>query len=548
MKIFTLKKAAAGAALLSLFACGDDSSSGSKTPEVFGTKDDLPECTEKIAGDTLYVESDSADYFCDDGEWVIVGDTTATDTTANDTTAVSSSSGKPSSSSAIVSSSSAIPKEVVLACPDTLTGSSIYVDGDSLVLESFHQFEFAAYTGNAILLDEEYQMTRLQIPVINSMYGDTAIICSGGMGDSAMCAMTKKGGRFSAGIDSAKAYGPWLVIRLKMPNTPENRKEILNYADSKDVELCATYWVNLYGCLGQNGTDVYGKLQTEGYGDASADLEMQFEFGGKAKYSADSAAALEIALADIEAAIESNNWTKVAALTGLKSSDPYMELFKIASIKGSVYGSGDVYVSFSAKDYSNRSMMESLLQSDCKDIDNHWITKIPLDLSAVSSSSAKSSSSSAKSSSSVASSSSAVSSSSSISSSSAQSSSSVSSSSVASSSSAESSSSATVFNDVNLDFLAALAPFTKDEGASSLGTTVWTAQQTFLSTQATKLKAFANSLLSGLSDAGYTLASESTTTKTYRLQKGGSTYLVIIKSSIDSKQTSVNITAKKIES
>ncbi|SKA11859.1 hypothetical protein, partial [Fibrobacter intestinalis] len=111
-----------------------------------------------------------------------------------------------------------------------------------------------------------------------------------------------------------------------------------------------------------------------------------------------------------------------------------------------------------------------------------------------------------------------------------------------------SSSSATVFNDVNLDFLAALAPFTKDEGASSLGTTVWTAQQTFLSTQATKLKAFANSLLSELSDAGYTLASESTTTKTYRLQKGGSTYLVIIKSSIDSKQTSVNITAKKIES
>ncbi|WP_308602019.1 hypothetical protein, partial [uncultured Fibrobacter sp.] len=67
MKIFTLRNAAASAALLSLFACGDDSSSGSKTPEVFGTKDDLPECTEKIAGDTLYVESDSADYVCEDG-------------------------------------------------------------------------------------------------------------------------------------------------------------------------------------------------------------------------------------------------------------------------------------------------------------------------------------------------------------------------------------------------------------------------------------------------------------------------------------------------
>ncbi|MDD7299726.1 hypothetical protein, partial [Fibrobacter intestinalis] len=427
-----------------------------------------------------------------------------------------------SSSSAIASSSSAIPKEVVLACPDTLTGNSIYVDGDSLVLENFHQFNFSAYTGNAILLDEDYLMIPTMIPVQNSMLGDSVMLCSASLGDSAMCAMAKKGGRFSAGIDSAKAYAPWMVFRLKMLNTPENRTEILNFAEGY-MELCATYWVNLYGCLGQNGTDVSGKLQTEGYGDASADLHIHFEFGGEAKYSADSAAALKIALADIQAAIESHNWTKVAALTGLKSSDPYMELFKIASIDYSINSSGEVSVSFSAKDYSNRSMMESLLQSDCKDIDNHWITKIPLDLSAVSSSSAKSSSS-------------------------AQSSSSVSSSSVASSSSAESSSSATVFNDVNLDFLAALAPFTKDEGASSLGTTVWKAQQTFLSTQATKLKAFANSLLSGLSDAGYTLASESTTTKTYRLQKGGSTYLVIIKSSIDSKQTSVNITAKKIES
>ena len=81
---------------MSLFACGDDSSSSSKTPDIFSTKDDLPECTEKIAGDTLYVESDSADYFCDDGEWIIVGDTSATDTSD-----VSSSSGKnPSSSSA----------------------------------------------------------------------------------------------------------------------------------------------------------------------------------------------------------------------------------------------------------------------------------------------------------------------------------------------------------------------------------------------------------------------------------------------------------------
>ena len=78
MKIFTLKKVAAGAALFSLFACGDDSSSGSKDQDIFSTKDDLPECTEKIAGDTLYVESDSADYFCEDGKWILVGDTTGT--------------------------------------------------------------------------------------------------------------------------------------------------------------------------------------------------------------------------------------------------------------------------------------------------------------------------------------------------------------------------------------------------------------------------------------------------------------------------------------
>ena len=159
MKIFTLKTAAAGAALLGIIACGDDSSSSSKTPDIFSTKDDLPECTEKIAGDTLYVESDSADYFCDDGEWALVGDTSATDTTA-----VSSSSGKPSSSSAdssaadtllsssasdslsssssteasssseAASSSSALPIEMLKTCSDSITTISLYAIGDSLVL------------------------------------------------------------------------------------------------------------------------------------------------------------------------------------------------------------------------------------------------------------------------------------------------------------------------------------------------------------------------------------------------------------------------------
>ncbi len=116
MKIFTWKKAAASAALLSLFACGDDSSSGSKT-DVFSTKDDLPECTEKITGDTLYVESDSADYFCDGGEWVVVGDTTATDSSD-----VSSSSGKnPSSSSADSSAADTLSSS---SAADSLSSSS----------------------------------------------------------------------------------------------------------------------------------------------------------------------------------------------------------------------------------------------------------------------------------------------------------------------------------------------------------------------------------------------------------------------------------------
>ncbi|MBS7391386.1 MAG: hypothetical protein KIG51_04725, partial [Fibrobacter sp.] len=47
MKLFTLKKVAAGAALLSLFACGEDSSSGSKDQDIFSTKDDRPNAPRK---------------------------------------------------------------------------------------------------------------------------------------------------------------------------------------------------------------------------------------------------------------------------------------------------------------------------------------------------------------------------------------------------------------------------------------------------------------------------------------------------------------------
>ncbi|SKA12407.1 hypothetical protein, partial [Fibrobacter intestinalis] len=352
-----MKTTAASAVLLGIIACGDDSSSGSKTPEVFGTKDDLPECTEKIAGDTLYVESDSADYFCDDGEWVIVGDSTASDTTGTDTSDVSSSSGKNpssssadssavsdslssssvadsllSSSSAEVSSSSAITKEVVLACPDTLMGNSIYVDGDSLVLEDFNQFAYSAYIGSAILLDEGYNDYLVQLPAWNIMVGDTAILCSQSPA-IAMCNVAKKGGHFSSIIDSTKTYGPWMVLRLTMLNTPENKKEILNFAINEDIELCGMDDVRLYGCLGKNDTDVDAFLE---YDPAKEEFQMKFFFDGDARYSADSAAALKIALANIESAIQDGDLAKVAALTGLKSSDPYMELFKIASVKGGV--------------------------------------------------------------------------------------------------------------------------------------------------------------------------------------------------------------------
>lgn len=87
-----------------LFACSDDSSSGSNT-DVFSTKDDLPECTEKITGDTLYVESDSAEYVYEDDKWTIIGDSIDMDTTEIDTSKSSSSKGDVSSSSNVFSSS-----------------------------------------------------------------------------------------------------------------------------------------------------------------------------------------------------------------------------------------------------------------------------------------------------------------------------------------------------------------------------------------------------------------------------------------------------------
>lgn len=554
MKIFTLKKAAAGAALLSLFACGDDSSSSSKTPDIFSTKDDLPECTEKIAGDTLYVESDSADYFCDDGEWIIVGDTTATDTTANDTTAVSSSSGKPSSSSSdstvtdslssssiadsllssssteasssseAASSSSALPIEMLKTCSDSITTISLYAIGDSLVLNVPWQLKWSAYT-NADKRLASYS----ECLVSASRVMDSAYVCTNGW---MQCTAYQYGFHVDAKCDSSLALSPWGIYEYKGLKTDLSVAYMSGLMDS---QLCTYSNSIVYGCLADNLTRaeltfVNGK-------------KWYFNINSTKWYSdSDSLTAFNNAVLAIQTAIDNDDFTKVQSLTGLKASDPYMEFFKKG---GKVTSSSNGDVRFSIEGFENRSFIEPLIQADCEDINKHWLSKIPLTLTpAVSSSSAKSSSSSAQSSSSV-SSSSVASSSSAVSSSSAESSSS----SAVSSSSAESSSSSapTVFNDENLDFLAGLASFTKDEGASSADTAVWAAQQSFLSSQGTKLTTFTNSLSSGLSDAGYASVSESAATQTYGLQKGGSTYLVIIEKSVDTKQITINITAKKIE-
>lgn len=400
-------------------------------------------------------------------------------------------------------------------CSDSITTISLYAIGDSLMLNVPWQLQWSAYT-NADKRLASYS----ECLVSASRVMDSAYVCTNGW---MQCTAYQYGFHVDAKCDSSLALSPWGIYEYKGLKTDLSVAYMSGLMDS---QLCAYSNSIVYGCLADNLTRaeltfVNGK-------------KWYFNINSTKWYSdSDSLTAFNNAVLAIQTAIDNDDFTKVQSLTGLKASDPYMEFFKKG---GKVTSSSNGDVRFSIEGFENRSFIEPLIQADCEDINKHWLSKIPLTLTpAVSSSSAKSSSSSAKSSSSV-------------SSSSAQSSSSVSSSSVASSSSAESSSSApTVFNDENLDFLAALATFTKDEGASSLGTTVWTAQRTFLSTQETKLKAFINSLLSGLSDAGYTLVSGSTT-RTYRLQKGGSTYLVIIKSSIDSKQTSVNITAKKIES
>ena len=551
MKIFTLKKVAAGAALLSLFACGEDSSSGSKDQDIFSTKDDLPECTEKIAGDTLYVESDSADYFCEDGKWILVGDTTGTDTSdvssssgkkpssssAADTI-LSSSSTKESSSSATVSSSSDT-REYIKQCPnDTISNSSFYIEGDSVVLEKFQQASYySAFIGNAYQKDIEEMIE--QAALMESTLNDTTKVCEESDEDatSILCDIVKNGGHISLNIDSTKAYGPWAVTRIKMPNSQANISAITQYLniDGED-QLCNVYKVNLYGCLDQTiAPQPVARLWSNGPGspDEKLNLELQFAYQNYIES--------EKTIVDaIDDASNAGDWAKVAELTGLKSSHPYMELFKNAKVKTG-YGHGVIEFSFRDVDASKQSLVKSIIQSDCEDIGHHWIISTYssfgslIVIPAFSSSSEEPSSSSA-----VFSSSSEV----------------PFSSSVVFSSSSEvpfsssvivmSSASEAVFNDGHLDFLVNFGKFSKSD-LSTADTTIWNASEDYLKVQNDELTTFISSLESALQDQDYVLESKSRSTIIYQLDTSDYTYRVEIKITPSTKGTSVVISAQKIK-
>ena len=561
MKLFTLKKVAAGAALLSLFACGEDSSSGSKDQDIFSTKDDLPECTEKIAGDTLYVESDSADYFCEDGKWILVGDTTGTDTSdvssssgkkpssssAADTI-LSSSSTKESSSSATVSSSSDT-REYIKQCPnDTISNSSFYIEGDSVVLEKFQQASYySAFIGNAYQTDIKEMIE--QAALMESTLNDTTKVCEESDEDatSILCDIVKNGGHISLNIDSTKAYGPWGVTRIKMPNSLANISAISQFLtkDGEDV-LCYVNAVNLYGCLDQTiAPQPEARLWSNGPGSPDEKLNLELQFA----YQNDMESEKTIVDA-IQDASNAGDWAKVAELTGLKSSDPYMELFKNAKVE-TLYDHGFIEFSFLDVDASKQSLVKSIIQSDCKDIGHHWIIQ---HFSSFGSASSSSSSEVPFSSSVVFSSSSEVpfSSSAVFSSSSEEPSSS---SAVFSSSSEEPSSSSVivmssaseaVFNDGHLDFLEEFANFSKSD-LSTVDTTIWKASKDYMKTQNGAAKTFLTSLDSALVNADYVLVSNSTTIRIYQLDTDDYTYRVGIKIEQDSKVTNFVISAQKIK-
>ena len=320
--------------------------------------------------------------------------------------------------------------------------------------------------------------------------------------------------------------------------------------------------MNLYGCLDQTiAPQPVARLWSNGPGspDEKLNLELQFAYQNYIES--------EKTIVDaIDDASNAGDWAKVAELTGLKSSDPYMELFKNAKVETG-YGHGFIEFSFLDVDVSKQSLVKSIIQSDCEDIRHHWIISTYssfgslIVIPASSSSSVMSSSSSEKSSSSSAvfSSSSEKSSSSSVmpSSSSAVSSSSSeapssssaepsSSSVMSSSSSVMSSASEAVFNDEHLDFLVEFGNFSKSD-LSTADTTIWKASKRYLQSQSDASKTFVNSLVSALEKAHYMLVSNKDTTAIYQLDTADYTYRVEINIALSSKGTNVVINAQKIK-
>ena len=320
--------------------------------------------------------------------------------------------------------------------------------------------------------------------------------------------------------------------------------------------------MNLYGCLDQTiAPQPVARLWSNGPGspDEKLNLELQFAYQNYIESEKNIVDA-------IDDASNAGDWAKVAELTGLKSSHPYMELFKNAKVKTG-YGHGFIEFSFLDVDVSKQSLVKSIIESDCEDIRHHWIIStyssfgslivIPASSSSSvmsSSSSEKSSSSSVMSSSSsempssssvMPSSSSAVSSSSSeepSSSSAEPSSSSV----MSSSSSVMSSASEAVFNDEHLDFLVEFGNFSKSD-LSTADTTIWKASKRYLQSQSDASKTFVNSLVSALEKAHYMLVSNKDTTAIYQLDTADYTYRVEINIALSSKGTNVVINAQKIK-
>lgn len=433
-----------------------------------------------------------------------------------------------------------------------------------MVVENFEQASYySAFIDNAYQTDIEKMIE--QAALMESTLNDTTKVCDETEEDriSLLCDIVKNGGHISLNIDSTKAYGPWAVTRIKMPNSPANISAITQYLniDGED-QLCNVYKVNLYGCLDQTiAPQPVARLWSNGPGspDEKLNLELQFAYQNYIES--------EKTIVDaIDDASNAGDWAKVAELTGLKSSDPYMELFKNAKVETG-YGHGFIEFSFLDVDVSKQSLVKSIIQSDCEDIRHHWIISTYssfgslIVIPASSSSSVMSSSSSEKSSSSSAvfSSSSEKSSSSSVmpSSSSAVSSSSSeapssssaepsSSSVMSSSSSVMSSASEAVFNDEHLDFLVEFGNFSKSD-LSTADTTIWKASKRYLQSQSDASKTFVNSLVSALEKAHYMLVSNKDTTAIYQLDTADYTYRVEINIALSSKGTNVVINAQKIK-